>query len=294
MECRNCGNSPFELTIQKNHNGGTTRRRRCVTCHSSIGTALSPTTFEQLKSSGYSVVDLGSWSDSQQSLANSNSLPNSTLFKNEKEVQDWFFYVFDEWFLIAKEVPGKHLVEDMKVRVDFMLRPKPFLTENGFHDTWFGVEVKLFPNHGKELSAPSKALWQAVSYNDSEFYLNQSQLANFDVSKYVDAEKPSYTMLFSNRCFNKDNDEYLNQDGEDNKNKFDYIMRTISVVGLYAKVGVINIIESSDNSNIKKWSFDFGREIYCSFVRETNDTYRPNQFKLHNEKTVIKKRVGHQ
>ncbi|MGY5582781.1 hypothetical protein ACXHPE_16970 [Vibrio cincinnatiensis] len=292
MECRSCGKSDFKLTIQKNHNGGTTRYRRCVTCNSNIGAALSLTTFEQLKSSGYSVVDLGA--GSQQSLVSNNSLPKSTLFKNEKEVQDWFFNVFDEWFYIAKEVPGKHLVEAMKVRMDFMLYPRSSLSDMGFYKGWFGVEVKLFPNHREELSAPSKALWQAVSYNDSEFYLNQSKTANFNVSSIEGATKPFYTMIFSNRSFNKGKNEYLNQNGEKQRNQFDYIMRTISTVGLYAKVGMVNIIESSDNSNIKKWSFDFGRETYCSFVRETNVTYRQTQFKLHNEEIIKKIRVGHQ
>lgn len=245
-----------------------------------------------LRSRGYSGVE----------QRPSSSLPKSSLFKSEKEVQDWFLRVFGEWFYIAKEVPGKHLIEDSQVRIDFMLHPKQVLVENGFYQKWFGVEVKLYPNHEKDLAAPSKALWQAVSYNNSKFYLNESEFLNFQASELPSFKaselsqgiRPSYTMLFSNRSFKKGYEEYLHQDGKENENKFEYIMRTISVLGLYAKVGVINVIEFRDRSNLQRWKFNFGRETYFSYCRQDDKDYMQDEFKLRNKEIVTKIRVGHQ
>lgn len=291
MECKNCEDGNIELTLQINHNQGYSRYCRCTGCQANIGTALNRNKFEQLKKNGYRVVVLDSYDELQKSSSTNRTVQKSSLFKNELEIQDWFYRVFSEWFFIAREVPGIHLVERSAVRVDFMLFPRKILVDNGFHKDWFGVEVKLFPSDKEELAAPSKALWQAVSYNDSEFDLTKSNSANFRIEN-ISPKKPSYMMLFSNRSFKKGYDEYVKQHGEEVSIQHEYIMRTISVVGLYAKVGMISINEFSDKSNLKRWDFNFGREIYYSFLRK-NNYHMQDEYHLRNNKLINKKRVGH-
>lgn len=90
-------------------------------------------------------------------------------FKNENEVRTWLLGWLEQDFDVWQEVPGVHLAERVRVRVDLVLRPKPHLVDAGFMPCFFGVEVKHLPVDGGFSPKASRAVRQAMSYMDSEF-----------------------------------------------------------------------------------------------------------------------------
>ncbi len=97
--------------------------------------------------------------------------PASKRFGTEKDLADWLEGWIRQDFEVWKEVPGMHLAEQARVRIDYVLRPKQHLVEAGFHDGFFGMELKLLPiEHGFSPKA-SRAVRQAMSYIDCEFDL---------------------------------------------------------------------------------------------------------------------------
>lgn len=71
-------------------------------------------------------------------------------------------------FEIQREVPGTFLGDGSPVRIDLLLRPRPATVARGFHDAWFGIEIKSAAV--KERKKQGLALaWQAITYSLSEF-----------------------------------------------------------------------------------------------------------------------------
>jgi hypothetical protein len=61
---------------------------------------------------------------------------------NEPELKAAFAHAIERDFIIKTDVPGRFLVDDSEVVIDYLLYPRPHLIERGFKPNWFGVEVK--------------------------------------------------------------------------------------------------------------------------------------------------------
>ncbi len=72
-------------------------------------------------------------------------------------------------FFIMQEVSGFFLVDNSKVRMDFLARPKSHLVENGFDDNWFGIEAKVFRPPKDGSGKLNKLAWQSTTYSQSKF-----------------------------------------------------------------------------------------------------------------------------
>lgn len=71
-------------------------------------------------------------------------------------------------FILEPEVRGVNLVDQKQVVIDFLVKPKSHIIDNGFIDKWFGIEVKYIPNNGEEKKI-KQALWQSVTYAQSSY-----------------------------------------------------------------------------------------------------------------------------
>lgn len=90
-------------------------------------------------------------------------------------------------FDMLEEVEGINIPEQCKVRMDYLLHPKPHLIKNGFDDVWFGVEVKSLKNQHDNWDFPKykKLLWQCVTYRQSLFHASKQNIRPSFVLYYV-------------------------------------------------------------------------------------------------------------
>ncbi|GAB4530289.1 MAG: hypothetical protein OHK0046_50790 [Anaerolineae bacterium] len=152
--------------------------------------------------------------------------PQLKLFLNE---------FLDPDFHFASEVVGKHIVEEVQVVADYILRPKSHLIEKGFDDVYFAIEVKS-PKHSNPHSQYRKALVQAASYADSRF----------------GGKRPLFTLIFPQADYFKPlNAQNVRHDEE---------VSAYFRIGQYFSVGDFRIHQPKD-----RWCIWFsGGRYFCS------------------------------
>jgi hypothetical protein len=93
-------------------------------------------------------------------------------FDSEPELKTWLEPRLARDFEIHPEVPGRHLVEAVRVKIDYVLVPRKHLVDAGFKPAPLGLEVKHLPlDHGGFSPKASRFIQQAISYTDCEFDL---------------------------------------------------------------------------------------------------------------------------
>jgi len=88
---------------------------------------------------------------------------------DERELKRNLLPILEEYFIVKKEVPGRHLIYGTKgVRIDFLVQPKKELFSEEVSSKWIGIEVK-----SPDVKEPKKnglaVAWQAVTYAQSDF-----------------------------------------------------------------------------------------------------------------------------
>ena len=71
-------------------------------------------------------------------------------------------------FEVEEEVPGRFLLDNTHVRIDFLLRPRQHLIDRGVASDWFGLEVKS-PLTTDPKKKGLQVAWQALTYAQSQF-----------------------------------------------------------------------------------------------------------------------------
>ena len=130
-------------------------------------------------------------------------------------------------FEIEQEVDGVHIIEKDKVRIDLLIHPKPHLLDEGFHNSWIGVEIKYFDRPEEQIGKVARFFWQAITYQQSIYRLN-----GIDV-------RPQFVLLASNI-----------QDVPPSKPGGFSMYRSMLQVGNLAMVGHLKVF-NSDNWDIR-------------------------------------------
>lgn len=197
---------------------------------------------------------------------------NVHRFSSEAELKDWFEYKFSKDFIISREVKGRHLAEDVPVRIDYLLRARPHLINAGFETMTFGVEVKYFRQEEGFTHKTSRGIWQAISYNDCEFYVEESTV------------KPKFCLIFSNLSFEDELQLVKSFGFEFENDKFEW--RGMLHLANHANVGCLNVKGARDQ--YRGWEMRFVGGIYfsCSIFRECA-TYSKS-----NVNVINKVRIG--
>jgi hypothetical protein len=81
--------------------------------------------------------------------------------------RDLIALLFDD-FEIIPEAEGRWLLDGSKCRLDFLLRPKPYIIEMGFRATVFGIEVKS-PISSESVKKILDCIIQSYTYTLCEF-----------------------------------------------------------------------------------------------------------------------------
>ena len=116
----------------------------------------------------------------------------ASRFTSEDELKLWLEAHLADDFDLVREVVGSHLAERTRVQIDYIAYPRPHLVAAGFAQMHFGLEVKFLDPCNGFSSRAARALWQTVSYTDSEF-----DLAGRPV-------RLKYALLFSNLSFEQE------------------------------------------------------------------------------------------
>lgn len=116
----------------------------------------------------------------------------ASRFTSEDELKLWLEAHLADDFDLVREVVGSHLAERTRVQIDYIAYPRPHLVAAGFAQMHFGIEVKFLDPCNGYSSRAARALWQTVSYTDSEF-----DLAGRPV-------RLKYALLFSNLSFEQE------------------------------------------------------------------------------------------
>lgn len=193
-------------------------------------------------------------------------------FTSEKELKHWFQAHMSTDFHIYGEVWGVHLSENVNVRIDYILYPKPHLIEQGFEQEPFGVEVKYFKQEDKFTHKTSRGVWQTISYNDCLFNLKGREF------------KTKFCLLFSNLSFSEEAAliKNLGYEWEDDQSEW----RGMIHVANHAGVGTISI--DGNKVNLSGWRMHFAGGTYFSRTTYNGDS----SYKLSNANMINKVRVG--
>ncbi|MEO1290340.1 MAG: hypothetical protein AAFV93_21520 [Chloroflexota bacterium] len=151
----------------------------------------------------------------------------------ETELKSYLDKFLEPDFFFAKEVKGTHIVEEVTVIADYILRPKSHLVENGFDDVYFAIEVKS-PAVKHPNSQYRKVVVQAASYVDSLF----------------SDKRPAFTLIFpDHNCFRP----------ESNAGQYFEVHHYFHIAH-YFNVGDFRINQKKD-----RWCIWFGGgRYYCS------------------------------
>lgn len=193
-------------------------------------------------------------------------------FTSEGELKKWFESQFSKDFEIFPEVRGRHLAEDVTVRIDYLLKARKHLLDAGFEARPFGVEIKYFCQEDGFTHKTSRGLWQTISYNDCEFDLEGV------------LHRPKFCLLFSNLSFEGEL-RLINSFGFEYENdKFEW--RGMLHLANHANVGCLNSKGTKDQC--RGWEMRFVGGIYfsCSTYQEKS-TYHKS-----NENVINKVRIG--
>lgn len=92
--------------------------------------------------------------------------PDDLIGAPEGAVRSFVKHALAHDFDLADEVEGRHLIENVKVVVDFVLTPRPHLVAKGFPNVAIPLEVKEFSDRDNK---SVRAVWQCITYAQSEF-----------------------------------------------------------------------------------------------------------------------------
>ncbi|MFP3341325.1 hypothetical protein R0J87_02310 [Halomonas sp. SIMBA_159] len=202
-----------------------------------------------------------------------NELREATeRFTSEPELKNWFNEKLATDFYVYPEVNGVHLSENVNVRIDYVLFPKDHLIEEGFEPSYFGVEVKYFNQENGFTHKTSRGLWQAISYNDSRFHLDNKEI------------KLKYSLIFSNLSFSKECMLIKNYGHEMENDQLEW--RGMIHVANHARVGELEI--KGNKEVYKGWSIKFAGGTYFGSTVYNNES----KYKKSNEDVINKVRVG--
>ncbi|EDW2262317.1 hypothetical protein [Salmonella enterica] len=195
-----------------------------------------------------------------------------SLFSTETELKLWMFNLLKNDFYIYQEVSGVHITESLKVRIDYVLYPKAHLVNQGFEPVPFGIEVKYFTQAKDFVHKASRGIWQAISYNDCEFFLQNKKF------------RLKFCLLFSNLSFSDEKNllELCSRHDDEKGMKW---MGMLNVAN-HAKVGILRI--TGNKERIRGWSMSFAGGAYFSCHINGNEI----DYKLSNANTINKIRVG--
>ncbi|EOA6545619.1 TPA: hypothetical protein ACGU7E_004557 [Vibrio vulnificus] len=201
------------------------------------------------------------------------NVKNTERFSDEGELKRWLVNNLSIDFDFYAEVWGRHLAENINVRVDFIAVPKAHLVENGFDPSPFAIEVKYIRQEEGFTRKSSRAFWQTISYNDSEFNLNGHIF------------KPKFSILFTNLAFQQEMDLVRNY-GWDTEND---VMEWEGMLHLanHANVGLFHI--TGQKEKFCSWRIKFAGGTYFSYGIDNNGE-RSGQ--ISNSDVINKVRVG--
>ncbi|QFT57085.1 hypothetical protein [Microbulbifer sp. THAF38] len=196
-------------------------------------------------------------------------------WSDEDDLKCWFKRVFSCWFEIFEEVWGEAKFNwgIERIRIDFVIRPKPVLRNAGFADQYMGVEVKFFdPRPGKNFGRKSsRAMFQAFSYSYGETI--------WDVNS-GHRVKLSSVLMFSNLSFNEDRQYIFNS--YDRRNRC--LWENHNLLVNHANVGEIQVKLWPKGK--LSWSLSFSSDSY--FSKEYDGS-----LVLRNVNVINKKRAGY-
>ena len=157
---------------------------------------------------------------------------------NESELKAFLDEFLEPDFNFVTEVEGCHIVERVKVKADYILRPKPHLVKRGFDDEYFAIEVKS-PKNANPHSQYRKALVQSASYVDSCFGARQI--------------RPMFSLIFPNM------DYFTPLDPDDNIHLTE--VKSYFTLAQYLNVGDLRVNPTAKKN---RWSIWFsGGRYYC-------------------------------
>ncbi|HHF2887926.1 TPA: hypothetical protein ACPJZ6_004620 [Vibrio diabolicus] len=201
------------------------------------------------------------------------NIKKTDRFTCEDELKDWLVNNLSADFDFYPEVWGVHLAEQKDIRVDYIAVPKQHLVDAGFDSSPFAVEVKYICQENGFTRKTSRAFWQTVTYNDSQFNLNGLMF------------KPKFSILFTNLAFVQEM-ELVRDYGVDAEND---TMEWKGMLHLanHANVGLMHITGSK--SQFRSWRIKFAGGTYFS---GGFDTMGNRSLSLSNRNLVEKVRVG--
>lgn len=193
-------------------------------------------------------------------------------FSSEAEIKEWFELRLSKDFHISCEVPGRHLAENVQVRIDYLLKARKHLVDAGFEANPFGVEVKYFSQEAGFTHKTSRGIWQTISYNDCEFYVEERSV------------KPKFSLIFSNLSFQEELQLVKNFGFEFENDKFEW--RGMLHLANHANVGCLNVKGSRDQYHGWEMQFVGGTYFSCGIFKG-EATYKKS-----NENVINKVRIG--
>lgn len=190
-------------------------------------------------------------------------------FSSETELKTWLETWISADFEVFTEVPGVHLTENVGVKIDYVLKPKPHLIYAGFLPGPVGLEVKYLRQEDSFSSRASRFVWQAVSYTDCQFNLPDGPT------------RLPRVLLFSNMSFEEEYDLLKGlapNVSENEKAKWTALLELAN----HANVG--NLVMYGGRENRLGWKIKFAAGKYFSFIR--------SKYTLHNAQLFNKIRIG--
>jgi hypothetical protein len=190
-------------------------------------------------------------------------------FTSEPELRDWLDAWISEDFHVLREVPRRHLTEGTRVKLDYVITPRIHLLQAGFKPGPLGLEVKHLPVDGGFSPKASRFIWQAVSYTDCEFELEDERV------------RLPRVLLFSNMSFD---DELEMLRGIEHSVLSNDRAKWAALLELanHANVGNVEMYGTRDRRD--GWRIAFATGIY--FRR------RGSEFSLSNPNLFEKVRIG--
>lgn len=161
------------------------------------------------------------------------------ILKNESNLKSLLVEKLSNDFELVHEIRGRNLLDKTLVRIDFLAKAKPHVTESGITQEWFGIEAKYISrNHiGGQIN---KLFWQAITYSQSIF----------DIGKPPFLEKKRLPFIFV----------FINTQAvtRQHQQRLSYILSFCQ----YSNVGQLVLSDQG-------YTFQFGGGIYCQKHRGT-------------------------
>ncbi|MGN2670953.1 hypothetical protein [Aliivibrio fischeri] len=162
---------------------------------------------------------------------------------NESQLKNKLRKSLESDFELLEEVSGVFPVDNSRVRIDFLARPKKHIVEDkGFYDGWFGIEVKGLSNVDTANKGKNFA-WQSVTYSQSTFEITDNEII-----------RPAFIIMYPPIAQYFDMHEIVNPTTKETfpqNAAFQLItfLERANVGSLYCRNG--------------NWSFHFGTQCYC-------------------------------